>query len=106
MTAMPADTKPKRDIRIDREEGPSKGLYVIRLDGKKAEMTYSKAGETMIIIDHTEVPQALSGLGLGGLLVKRAVEDARKEGKKIVPLCPFAKAYIAKHAELQDVVKK
>lgn len=103
---MTGETKPKRDVRIDREEGPTKGRYVIRLDGKEAEMTYSRAGESMLIIDHTEVAPALNGLGLGGLLVRRAIDDARKEGKKIIPLCPFAKAYIEKNPELQDVVKK
>jgi predicted GNAT family acetyltransferase len=101
---MPRETQPLRDIRIEREEGATKGRYVIRLDGHEAEMTYSKAGASMIIIDHTDVPAALNGLGLGGMLVRRAVEDARKEGKKVAPLCPFAKAYIARHAELQDVL--
>lgn len=69
-------------------------------------MTYSRAGETTIIIDHTDMPEALNGLGLGGLLVRRGIEDARKEGKKVIPLCPFAKAYIEKHPELQDVVNR
>lgn len=40
------------------------------------------------------------------MLVRRGVEDARKEGEKIVPLCPFAKAHIAKHPELQDALKE
>lgn len=101
-----ASEKVKRsDIRIEREESETKGRYVIRLDGSEAEMTYSRAGPKMIIIDHTGVPDALNGLGLGAMLVRRGVEDARKEGRKIIPLCPFAKAYIAKHPELQDVLK-
>ena len=37
-------------------------------------------------------------------LVKRAVEDARRDGIKIIPLCPFAKAQIEKHPEWQDVL--
>lgn len=101
---MSAYEESASEIKIEREEGPAKGRYVIRLNGHEAEMTYSKAGEKMIIIDHTEVPDELGGLGLGGLLVRRGVEDARKEGKKIVPLCPFANAYIENHPELQDVI--
>ena len=97
--------KPDREIVIEREDGPTKGRYVIRIDGHEAEMTYSKAGEKRIIIDHTGVPDALRGLGLGPLLVTRGVEDARKEGKKIIPLCPFAKGYIERHPELRDVVQ-
>lgn len=90
------------DIR--REEGESKGRYVLRLDGHEAVMTYSRLGAASIIIDHTEVPEALKGRGAGRALVQRGVEDARAEGRKIVPLCPFAKAQIARHPDWQDVL--
>jgi predicted GNAT family acetyltransferase len=93
------------ELRIEREEGPSKGRYVVRLDGAEAEMTYSRAGATMIIIDHTEVPDAMRGRSVGRALVRRAVEDARAEGRSIIPLCPFAKAQIARHPEWHDVLK-
>lgn len=92
------------DIRIEREEGETKGRYFVRIDGAEAEMTYSRAGAKMIIIDHTGVPDALRGRNLGLILVRRAVEDARAEGRKILPLCPFAKAIIAKHSEFHDVL--
>lgn len=91
-------------IRIDREDSDTKGRYVIRLDGHEAEMTFSKAGATTIIIDHTGVPDALRGKGLGPMLVERTVKDARAAGVKIIPLCPFAKAQIARHPEWQDVL--
>ena len=89
---------------ISREEGETKGRYVAAVDGHEAEMTYSRAGETLIIIDHTAVPDALRGRGVGEALVRRAVEDARAEGRRILPLCPFAKARIARHPEWQDVL--
>jgi len=67
-------------------------------------MTFSKAGTTRLIIDHTGVPKELAGRGVGVELVRRAVEDARAAGIKIIPLCPFAKAQIEKHPEWQDVL--
>lgn len=94
------------DLHIEREEGPSKGRYFARLDSVQAEMTYSRAGESMIIIDHTEVPNAMRGRSVGQALVQRAVEDARAEGHSIIPLCPFAKAQIERHPEWQDVLKR
>lgn len=93
------------NIKIEREETDSKGRYVIRLDGAEAEMTYSRAGEKMIIIDHTGVPDSLQGRGLGVKLVERGVEDARREGRKVIPLCPYAKAQIEKHPEWRDVLQ-
>ena len=69
-----------------------------------AEMTFSRTGQHMIIIDHTEVPDAFRGQGVGLKLVTRAVEDARAQGKTIIPLCPFANAQFRRHPEWADVL--
>jgi len=90
---------------IRREErGPSGGRWMVVVDGHEAEMTYSRASAALIIIDHTEVPDALRGRGVGQALVLRAVEDARREGFRIIPLCPFAKAQFERQAEWRDVL--
>ncbi len=90
-----------------REEGGSKGRYFLKgPDGDEAEMTFTKAGEHLIIIDHTEVPVFFRGQGAGVRLVARAVEDARAAGKKIIPLCPFANAQFHRHREWADVLKQ
>lgn len=89
---------------IEREEGPSKGRYVYNAGGREAEMTFSKAGAALIIIDHTEVPDAFRGHGVGAALVARAVADARASGKTILPLCPFAAAQFRRHPDWADVL--
>ena len=94
------------DLPIQREEGASKGRYVVRRDGAEAEMTYSRAGEATIIIDHTRVPDAMRGRSVGPALLRRAVEDARAERRTVIPLCPFAKAQFDRHPEWQDVLKR
>lgn len=83
-----------------------RGRYRLVVDGVEAEMTYSRAGEGLIIIDHTEVPSALRGRKVGERLVRQAIEDARREGVAIMPLCPFAKAQIDRHPEWQDVLRR
>ena len=81
-----------------------KGAFVVERDGSRlAEMTYSMAGDRLII-DHTDVSDALRGTGTGGKLVAAAVEWARANGKKILPLCPFAKSVFDKKAEYRDVL--
>lgn len=91
---------------VEREEGASKGRYRLVVDGIEAEMTYSRAGEGLIIIDHTEVPETLRGRKVGERMVRQAVEDARRDGVGIIPLCPFAKAQIDRHPEWQDVLRR
>lgn len=93
------------DIDIKREDSPTGGRYVAVINGDEAEMTYSRAGTSRIIIDHTGVPDSMRGMGVGRQLVAAAVKDARAEGFKIIPLCPFAKATLEKHAEWHDVVQ-
>jgi predicted GNAT family acetyltransferase len=46
----------------------------------------------------------MRGQKVGVALVLRAVEDARSSGKKIMPLCPFAKAQFARHSEFHYVL--
>ena len=91
---------------ITLEETGSKGRYGYRAGDDAAEMTFSKAGEGLVIIDHTAVPDAFRGQGVGQALVTRAVEDARAAGKKVLPLCPFAAAQFRRHPEWADVLKK
>lgn len=91
------------DIRRE-ERGSSGGRWMVVVDGHEAEMTYSRASAVLIIIDHTGVPDALRGRGVGQALVLRGVEDARREGFRILPLCPFAKAQFERHPEWRDVL--
>jgi predicted GNAT family acetyltransferase len=93
-------------MTITHEHSGSKGRYVYRLDGHEAEMTYSQASETLWIIDHTEVPDAFRGQGIGVKLVEAAVIAARAEGRKLLPLCPFAAAQFRRHPDWADVLNR
>ena len=92
------------DLDIKREDGETGGRYVVNVDGHEAEMTYSRAGKGLIIIDHTGVPDALRGKKVGQALADHAVAEARAGGWKIIPLCPFFKAQAVRHPEWKDVV--
>lgn len=74
-------------------------------DGKQAgKMTYSRMGQSKIIIDHTEVEEPFKNTGAGRELVEHGVEWARENDTKILPLCSFAKNLIDRDPDLQDVL--
>ncbi len=75
----------------------------LRAGADEAELTYSVTAPTLVIADHTFVPDAFRGTGAGLALVERLVADARAEGFKIMPLCPFVNATRKKHPEWADV---
>jgi predicted GNAT family acetyltransferase len=93
-------------MNIERTEHGSKGAFIVKENNELlAEMTYSKAGDHLIIIDHTEVTDALRGTGAGKQLVSAAVNYARENKIKILPLCPFAKSVFDRTPEFADVLK-
>jgi predicted GNAT family acetyltransferase len=92
------------NMEIRGEDSPKGGRYVTGDPGQEAQMTFSRASPRLIIIDHTEVPDIYRGQGIGAKLAVHAVEEARKGGWKIIPLCPFFKAQVERHADWQDVI--
>ncbi len=87
---------------VERNNG---GVVVYQNKGKSGEMTFSKAGETMLIIEHTEVNESLRGMGVGERLLDQLVRYARANKLKVIPLCPFTKSVFEKKPEIRDVLK-
>lgn len=92
---------------IQHKQDGNRGMFYVEQDGTTlAEMTYTMSLPTVMVIEHTEVSDALEGKGVGKQLVHAAVEYVREHNIKIVPLCPFAKAILHKVTEWQDVLVK
>lgn len=68
-----------------------------------AEITFVYTGDDLVIIDHTVVDESLKGQGIAKLLVAKVVERMREEGRKIISLCPFAKAIFDRTPEYNDI---
>jgi predicted GNAT family acetyltransferase len=91
------------DVKLEIDG--KKGYFHIDVDGKQeAKMTFVFAGDDKIIIDHTEVNPGNEGKGFGKKMVTKAVEYARENDIKIIPLCPFAKSVFDKTPEFGDVL--
>jgi uncharacterized protein len=57
-----------------------------------------------VVLVHTEVDPAFEGQGLGERLVAGALADLRARGLKLVPQCPFVRAYPRRHPDQTDLV--
>lgn len=66
-------------------------------------IAYLPAGESTIVA-HTEVAVEHEGEGVGGRLVRAAFAAIEADGKTVIPLCPFAAAYVRRHPELVPLV--
>lgn len=85
------------------ENNRSEQEFTLEADGETAVAAYQREGDT-IVFTHTRVPEAIEGQGVGSRLIRGALDAARDEGLRVVPQCPFVKAYIDKHPEYRDLL--
>ena len=94
------------EINITREEAGAQGRYVGRIDGieGEAEITFTRRSPNLISADHTNAPESMRGTGAAMALVTRMIADARLEGFKIIPVCPYVQGQYMRHPEWADVM--
>ena len=73
--------------------------------GGHTAFAYYTMAPGVITFTHTEVPQALSGQGVGSRLVRGPLEATRPLGLRVVAKCPFVSAYLSKHPEFNDLLR-
>ncbi|MEI3606352.1 GNAT family N-acetyltransferase [Pseudogracilibacillus sp. SE30717A] len=71
-----------------------------------AEITFKPKNEQTIIADHTYVSDELRGEGIAGKLLEALIDYARKENKKIVPVCSYVKQKMERTEEYHDLIAK
>ncbi len=82
---------------------PARNRYEIEIDGAVAILAYRRRPGSIALI-HTEVPPALRGHGLAEVLARAALDAARADGLKVIPICPFVKKFLERHPEYQPLV--
>ena len=85
----------------------SMNRFELLVDGQSAgELDYQIRDNTMVIT-HTEIDPSHQGAGLGGELVRGALNLIRAETDyRVVPTCPFAGPWIDRHPEYQDLLTR
>lgn len=77
--------------------------FSVDVDGHLCVLEYRLADAVMTIV-HTDVPEAVGGRGIAGALVRAALVAARAEHWRVVPVCSYAAAFMAKHPEYADLL--
>ncbi|MEO1143367.1 MAG: GNAT family N-acetyltransferase [Pseudomonadota bacterium] len=96
------------NVAIVYNDSDTKGHYVGSVNGnfEVAELTTSKVSPSLVIADHTFVPESMRGQGMARALAERLIADARSAGQRIVPLCPFVRSFAERNKkELDDVIQ-
>jgi uncharacterized protein len=82
---------------------PSASRFTFEDDGHVAELQGGLAGRRFVIV-HTRVPDEMEGRGVGGRLVRAAVDHAVADDLTLVPQCPFARSWLERHPDVAGQV--
>ncbi len=92
------------DIRIHREDRVDQGRDIAQVEGRAGEayIAFTTLEDGVIRADHTVAPESLRGSGAAFALVEHMIADARAQGFRILPLCPYVRGQYRKHPEWAD----
>lgn len=90
---------------IEIEHRPDENRYELLIDGEAAgELTYSRPSEGRILANHTFVDPRRRQKGSARKLVDRLAADAREQGARITPVCPYVRWVFEENPEEFDDV--
>ena len=84
-------------------DNPQSQRYEIRRDGETLGFAAYQKANRLIVFTHTEISPAFEGQGIGGQLVRAALDDVRSQGLPVLPICPFVQQWMTRHPEYQDL---
>lgn len=82
----------------------SASRYEIHVDGELAGFAEVEDEGAAAVFPHTVIEPRFGGQGLGGVLVRHALDDVRAQGRSVVPACSFVERFIEKHPDYQDLL--
>ncbi len=77
--------------------------YEIHRDETLLGFAAFQATPELVVFTHTEVFPGSEGQGVGGTLVRGALDDVRERGLKALPVCGFVQGFIARHSDYADL---
>ena len=84
---------------------PDESRFAVHVGDLTAVLDYQRVGDRLVL-PHTGVPRALAGHGIGNLLAREGLEWARAENLRVVPLCPFVRAFLHRHPEYASLTTR
>jgi len=89
---------------LDVRDNTELHRFELDVDGHIAFVTY-EIGPGRIILQHTEVPKALSGRGVGSTFARGVLDEIRRRDLHVVPRCEFVAEFIARNPAYADLVE-
>jgi predicted GNAT family acetyltransferase len=89
----------KYDIQLNQDHQ----RFEVELENLLCVIDYQLNGK-VLTLPHVGVPEPLEGRGIAGELTRAALDWARTEKYRVIPVCPYVQAWLRRHPEYQDLI--
>lgn len=90
-------------MSVDVIDVPEHHQFEAVLDGEVVGFAAYQKTDELIVFTHTEVDSSLEGQGVGGALIRDALDHVRELGLRVLPICPFVQAWMLRHPDYTDL---
>lgn len=90
-------------MSVDVIDVPERHRFEAVLDGEVVGFAAYQKTDELIVFTHTEVDSSLEGQGVGGALIRDALDHVRELGLRVLPICPFVQAWMLRHPDYTDL---
>ncbi|NPD05659.1 N-acetyltransferase [Nocardioides sp. zg-1308] len=90
-------------MSVEVVDVPERQRFEALVDGTLVGFAAYQTTSEMVVFTHTEVDSSVEGQGVGGALVRGALDQVRGAGLRVLPICPFVQAWIARHPDYADL---
>ena len=88
-------------LAVRKDEGASR--YELVENGVVVGVAEYRVQGGAVVFHHTVIDPARRGKGLGAVLVQGALDDVRRTGRSIVPVCWYVAEFIEAHSGYADL---
>lgn len=90
-------------MKYEIQHNQDRQRFELQLENQLSVIDYELDGNNLTL-PHVGVPQPLEGRGIAGELTRSALDWARAEKYRVIPVCPYVQAWLKRHPEYQDLI--
>jgi predicted GNAT family acetyltransferase len=92
------------NLRIEDDREQSR--FEVFVDEVRAGFTDYHSQPGLITLLDTEIDPAFEGRGIGTRFVAGVLDEIRARDARVLPICPFVRAFLQRHPEYADLVAR
>jgi predicted GNAT family acetyltransferase len=96
--------EPEEIAALRVEDDRERSRFELFVDGISAGYTDYHVQPGLITLLHTEIDPAFEGRGVGSRFVAQVLDEVRARDLRVLPICPFVRAFLQRHPEYADLV--